>query len=69
MGHDSEASKASSEGGTKILVALLRAHSGQLFGFERVHELLRKGKSASEAAGEAQGFGQEDDAVLEPALA
>jgi hypothetical protein len=51
---------------------------GQLFGFERVHELLRTGKSASEVAGAAQGFGQEDDitvievtrtAVLEPALA
>jgi serine phosphatase RsbU (regulator of sigma subunit) len=51
---------------------------GQLFGFERVHELLRAGKSASEVAGAAQGFGQEDDitvievtrtAVLEPALA
>jgi hypothetical protein len=51
---------------------------GQLFGFERVHELLRTGKSASEVAGAAQRFGQEDDisviavtrtAVLEPALA
>jgi sulfur transfer complex TusBCD TusB component (DsrH family) len=51
---------------------------GQLFGFERVHELLRKGKSASEVACAAQRFGQEDDisviavtrtAVLEPALA
>jgi serine/threonine protein phosphatase PrpC len=51
---------------------------GQLFGFERVHELLRTGKSASEVAGAAQSFGQEDDisviavtrtAVLEPALA
>jgi Stage II sporulation protein E (SpoIIE) len=51
---------------------------GQLFGFERVNELLRKGKSASEVAGAAQRFGQEDDisvitvtrtAVLEPALA
>ena len=27
---------------------------GQLFGFERVNELLRKGKSASEVAGAAQ---------------
>jgi hypothetical protein len=51
---------------------------GQLFGFERLHELMRKGKSASEVAGAAQRFGQEDDisviavtrtAVLEPALA
>ena len=51
---------------------------GQLFGFERVHELMRKGKSASQVADAAQRFGQEDDiivievtrtAVLEPALA
>lgn len=51
---------------------------GQLFGFDRVQELLRTGKSASEVAGAAQKFGQEDDisviavtrtAVLEPALA
>ena len=51
---------------------------GQLFGFERVHELMRKGKSASEVASAAQSFGQADDisvitvtrtAVLEPALA
>jgi hypothetical protein len=50
---------------------------GQLFGFNRVQELLRTGKSASEVAGAAQKFGQEDDisviavtrtAVLEPAL-
>ena len=51
---------------------------GQLFGFERVQDLLRTGKSASEVAGAAQKFGQEDDisviavtrtAVMEPALA
>jgi len=51
---------------------------GQLFGFERVQQLLQTGKSASEVAGAAQNFGQEDDisviavtrtAVLEPALA
>jgi hypothetical protein len=51
---------------------------GQLFGFDRVQELLRMGKSASEVAGAAQKFGQEDDisviavtrtAVLEPTLA
>ena len=51
---------------------------GQLFGFDRVQELLRTGKSASEVAGAAQKFGQEDDisviavtrtAVLEPTLA
>jgi Stage II sporulation protein E (SpoIIE) len=51
---------------------------GQLFGFDRFQELLRMGKSASEVAGIAQKFGQEDDisviavtrtAVLEPTLA
>jgi serine phosphatase RsbU (regulator of sigma subunit) len=51
---------------------------GQMFGFERVHELLRTGKSASEVASAAQRFGQEDDisfitvtrtAGLEPTLA
>jgi hypothetical protein len=51
---------------------------GQLFGFDRVQELLRTGKSASEVAAAAEKFGQEDDisviavtrtAVLEPALA
>jgi stage II sporulation SpoE-like protein len=34
---------------------------GQLFGFERVHQLLRTAKSASEVASAAQTFGQEDD--------
>ena len=34
---------------------------GQLFGFERVHHLLRTAKSAAEVAGAAQTFGQEDD--------
>jgi serine/threonine protein phosphatase PrpC len=33
----------------------------QLFGFDRVHELLQTGKSASEVASVAQRFGQEDD--------
>jgi serine phosphatase RsbU (regulator of sigma subunit) len=51
---------------------------GHLFGFERVHELLRRAKSAAEVANAAQSFGQEDDIsvisvtrtlVLEPALA
>jgi serine phosphatase RsbU (regulator of sigma subunit) len=51
---------------------------GQLFGFDRVQQLLRTGKSASEVAGAAQKFGQEDDisviavtrtTVLTPALA
>ena len=35
--------------------------NGQLFGFERVHELLRTATSAAEVAGAAQRFGQEDD--------
>ena len=34
---------------------------GKLFGFERVHKLLRTGTSAAEVAGAAQAFGQEDD--------
>ena len=51
---------------------------GHLFGFERVHELLRTADSAGELADAAQRFGQEDDisvisitrrAVLEPAAA
>jgi hypothetical protein len=51
---------------------------GQLFGFERLHELVRTARSATEVASAAQSFGQEDDisviavtrtAVLEPALA
>jgi serine phosphatase RsbU (regulator of sigma subunit) len=49
---------------------------GQLFGFERVHELMRTARSATEVAKAAQSFGQEDDisvisvtrtSVLEPA--
>jgi serine phosphatase RsbU (regulator of sigma subunit) len=53
--------------------------SGQLFGFERVHELLHSTLSATAVADAAQEFGQEDDisvisvtrtaAVMEPALA
>jgi serine phosphatase RsbU (regulator of sigma subunit) len=35
--------------------------NGQLFGFERVHELLRSVKSAAQIANAAQSFGQEDD--------
>jgi serine phosphatase RsbU (regulator of sigma subunit) len=51
---------------------------GQLFGFERVHELLRSATTAAAVANAAQSFGQEDDisvitvtrgAVPEPALA
>jgi len=50
----------------------------RLFGFERVHDLLRTAKSAAELAGAAQRFGQEDDisvisvaraAAHDPALA
>lgn len=35
--------------------------AGNLFGFERVHDLMRKSKSAAEVATAAQKFGQEDD--------
>lgn len=51
---------------------------GHLFGFERVHELLRTAKFAAEVASAAQAFGQKDDisvisvtrtAVLESATA
>ena len=35
--------------------------NGQLFGFERVHELLRTATTAAEIAGAAQDFGQEND--------
>ena len=34
---------------------------GHLFGFDRVHELLRTATTAAEVAAEAQSFGQEDD--------
>jgi hypothetical protein len=34
---------------------------GNLFGFERVHDLLRAGSSAAEVASAAQSFGQADD--------
>jgi hypothetical protein len=34
---------------------------GRLFGFERVHELLRRAISAADLAGVAQSFGQQDD--------
>jgi hypothetical protein len=35
--------------------------NGKLFGFERVHELLRTATTAAGVAGAAQDFGQEDD--------
>ncbi len=59
-------------------VAEAQDANGKLFGFERVAELLRKATTASEVAGAAQAFGQEDDisviavtreTVAEPALA
>ncbi len=34
---------------------------GQLFGFDRIHELLKTKKSAADVAAAAQAFGQEDD--------
>lgn len=37
---------------------------GQLFGFERVHELLHTARSAAEIAAAAQKFGQEDDITV-----
>ena len=37
---------------------------GQLFGFERVHQLLRTASSAAEIAAAAQAFGQEDDITV-----
>ncbi len=52
--------------------------NGKLFGFERVHELLRSARTAAGVASAAQAFGQEDDisvisvtraAVFGPALA
>jgi serine phosphatase RsbU (regulator of sigma subunit) len=51
---------------------------GQLFGFERAHQLLQTASTATEVANAAQNFGQEDDisviavtraAVSEPAMA
>ena len=37
---------------------------GELFGFERVQELLRTAHSAVEVASAAQNFGQEDDIIV-----
>ena len=51
---------------------------GHLFGFDRVHELLRTATTAAEVASAAQSFGQQDDisvisvtrsALLQPAIA
>lgn len=37
---------------------------GNLFGFDRVQELIRSGSSAAEIASTAQAFGQEDDITV-----
>ncbi len=37
---------------------------GQLFGFERVHQLLRTATSAAQIAAAAQNYGQEDDITV-----
>ncbi|HUV70979.1 MAG TPA: PP2C family protein-serine/threonine phosphatase [Terracidiphilus sp.] len=42
-------------------IAEAKDPDGHLFSFERVHELLRSGKSAAEIATAAQVFGQQDD--------
>ncbi len=42
-------------------IAEARNSAGQLFGFERVHDLVRAEKTAAEVVGAAQAFGQEDD--------
>jgi len=53
------------EGGKLLLISdgIVEATDaeGRLFGFERVHELLRSAQSAAEVAIAAQTFGQEDD--------
>ena len=45
-------------------VAEAQNAEGQLFGFERIGELLRKGVSATEVANAAQRWGQEDDITV-----
>lgn len=42
-------------------VAEAKDPNGELFGFDRVHELLRTATTAAEIARVAQAFGQEDD--------
>jgi Stage II sporulation protein E (SpoIIE) len=42
-------------------IAEARSAEGQLFGFERVHDLLCAGRTIAEVASAAQTFGQEDD--------
>ncbi|HEV2487951.1 MAG TPA: SpoIIE family protein phosphatase [Terracidiphilus sp.] len=55
-------------------IAEATAPDGALFGFDRVHELLRIATTAAEVAASAQDFGQEDDSGVifvtrKPALA
>jgi len=42
-------------------IAEAQDKQGQLFGFERIHELLQKPIAAAEIAAAAQNFGQQDD--------
>ena len=42
-------------------IAEARDEQGQLFGFERIHEMLKQPRSAAEVATTAQDFGQQDD--------
>jgi hypothetical protein len=57
-----------SEGDTLMLmsdgIAEAQDASGALFGFERVHEMMRAEVSAAELATAAQNFGQEDDILV-----
>jgi serine phosphatase RsbU (regulator of sigma subunit) len=45
-------------------VAEAQNAGGELFGFERVEEMLGKGASAAALARAAQDFGQEDDITV-----
>jgi hypothetical protein len=56
-------------GGDKLVlmsdgIAEATDERGQLFGFERIHELLRTARTAAEVAETAQRFGQEDDITV-----
>ena len=57
-----------SEGDTLMLmsdgIAEAQDANGALFGFERVHEMMRAEVSAAELATAAQNFGQEDDILV-----
>jgi serine phosphatase RsbU (regulator of sigma subunit) len=56
------------EGDTLLLmtdgVAEAQNAAGQLFGFERIEEMVRTGAAASALASAAQAFGQEDDITV-----